>query len=448
MPGTHGFFGHLTSDQIFWKSWLDACINGRLRVWGRYNTTIVKSQALFLIDWFALKYTVGTLAPYLDEYFIRVEDKQGLLFAELSENLTSSIVEATNASALLVISNLDWYRNVLRELFASVNLNSKHCVLVRGPEYLDGLSHAELSDFEGVYLYTYKHRNFDEAFDALDQYVANGGNLIIDTGFECPESGSARLPGFFPVNETIRSSLGKEWNFTVSATSFTDGLNFSAFDPPIFMESPWTFSYAPSNSNVKPWARTILWNHGHPIIVVGNYGAGRVVWSGMNLPYHISEYKNLEEALFHKNLVEWSVQPQGYQNISCNVRRPRPEEAIIEGYENFKGILFKENAFEGWTAHLTSNGAAQELKIYRAGPDFMYVRVPSGIKPPFTVKFRYVGPLMDWFFATLSLATIIVVLDYSLLRGFVITNRVLRPIARGLRKRLVDRVRGWWYKEE
>lgn len=204
------------------------------------------------------------------------------------------------------------------------------------------------------------------------------------------------------------------------------------------MESPWTFSYAPSNSNVKPWARTILWNHGHPIIVVGNYGAGRVVWSGMNLPYHISEYKNLEEALFHKNLVEWSVQPQGYQNISCNVKRPRPEEAIIKGYENFKGILFKENAFEGWTAHLTSNGAAQELKIYRAGPDFMYVRVPSGIKPPFTVKFRYVGPLMDWFFATLSLATIIVVLDYSLLRGFVITNRVLRPIARGLRKRLVD----------
>jgi len=457
MPVTHGYFQSLTPDQNYWKNWLDSSFTGMLYVWGKYNTTIIKNQSLFLIDWFAIKYMIGredagfSLAPYLNDYFNRVDYKQDLQFAEIKENLTSPIVEATNAPAILVISDHGWYRNILRDLFASVNLNSKYYVLIRGPEYIDDLSSAELTNFDCIYLYTYKYNNFEKAFEPLDEYVVNGGHLIIDTGFECPESGSTSLPEFFPINQTVRSPLGKEWNFKVSDNSITQGVNFSAFDPPIYENSAWTLSYAPSENEVKPEARVVLQNHGHPIIVVRNYGQGRVVWSGMNLPYHISQYKNLEEVLLHKNLVNWAIQPQNDQDISFNAERLRPEEAIVEGRVEFKGVLFKENAFDGWTALLTSDGASHRLEIYHAGPDFMYVRIPKGVEAPFTVKFRYRGPLVDWFFAALSSATLLIVLDYSVFRGYIVISRVLRPIGRKIRKRLSGlsgRLRGWWLKEE
>jgi len=194
MPITHGYFQALTPDQNYWKNWLDASITGSLYVWGNYSNTIIKNQALFAIDWFAIKYVVGkeevgfSLAPYLNECFSEVEYRQNLQFAEIMENLTSPIVEATNASAVLIISEHDWYRSILRDLFASVDLNSELYIPVRGPEYIDDLSYAELNDFDCVYLYTFKYRSFDKAFELLGDYVANGGSLIIDTGFECPDS--------------------------------------------------------------------------------------------------------------------------------------------------------------------------------------------------------------------------------------------------------------------
>jgi len=456
MPITHGYFQALTPDQNYWKNWLDASITGSLYVWGNYSNTIIENQALFTIDWFAVKYLVGkeqvgfSLAPYLNEYFSKVDHRQNLQFAEIMENLASPIVEATNAPAVLVISEHDWYRSILRDLFASVNLNSESYVPVRGPEYIDDSTYAELKDFDCVYLYTYKYHSFDKAFELLGDYVADGGSLIIDTGFECPESNSSRLPEFFPINKSVRSTLGEEWDFTVSDSPITQGVNFSEFDRPIFLEGPWTLSYVPSDGEVKPGAVVVLRNRGYPVIVAWNYGNGKVVWSGMNLPFHVSEYKNLEEAVFHKNLVEWAVQPQSHQNISFSVERSRPEKVFVEGYSGFRGVLFRENAFDGWTAQLVSNGVTRKLEIYHAGPDFMYVRVPSDIQAPFTIRFRYFGSFIDWFFAMLSSITLFIVLDFSLLKGRIVVNRALRPIARKFGKplkQLVSRVREWWLKE-
>jgi len=459
MPVTHGYYAALTPDQVYWKSWLDAAFTGNLYVWGNYSTRIIKNQGLFLLNWFAIKYMVagqGTglnITQSLSESFKRTEENQGLRFIEVRENLTAPIVETTGAPAILIISNREWYKGVLRDLFASVNLNSKYYILVRGPEYIDDLSATELDGFDGVYLYTYRYRNFDRAFGLLEQYVANGGSLIIDTGLECPESGSIRLPEFFPVNETVRSPLGKEWKFKVSEGPITGGIDFSAFSPPVHVgDEPWTHSYAPSDRNVKPWANVILWNQGHPVIVIGNYGMGRIVWSGLNLPYHVATYKNLEEAELHRNLAEWLLQPPSNQSVDFNVKRPRPEEVIIEAHGNCTGVLFKENAFDGWTAQLTSKeGITYELKIHQAGPDFMYVRVPKGIHGLFTVRFVFKGILIDWFFTTLSLTTLFFILDYSLFRGCLVTNRGLSPLARRIKerwKRLARHVREWWYKEE
>ena len=166
----------------------------------------------------------------------------------------------------------------------------------------------------------------------------------------------------------------------------------------------------------------------------------------------MATYKNLEEAELHRNLAEWLLQPPNNQKVDFNVKRPRPEEVIIEAHGNSTGVLFKENAFEGWTAQLTTKeGITYDLKIYYAGPDFMYVRVPKGIHGPFTVRFVFKGAPIDWFFTTLSLTTLFLILDYSLFRGYLVTNRVLSPLARGFKawwKRLARRIREWWYKEE
>lgn len=448
-PVTHGYFQALTPDQNYWKSWLDAALTGSLGVWGKHQSSIIGNQSLFLIDWFAIKYLVGgrtvdsSLASYLNESFTRADYMQGLQYAEVTENLTAPIVEATNAPTMLIISNSDWYKNILRDLFASVNLNSKHYVPIRGSEYIDDLSYNELANFDCVYLYTYRYHSFDKAFEILDNYVANGGNLIVDTGFESSESDSTLLPSFFPINETVKSPLGEKWNFTVSSSPITQGINFADFDPPIFEDGPWTLSFAPSDKAVKPEASVVLRNWGRPVVAVWNYGEGRVTWSGLNLPYHVSYYKNLEEIMFHRNLMNWTVQPKRGNAVSFTATRPSAGEVTVKGYSGFKGILFKENAFDGWTARLISNAAVHKLKIYHAGPDFMYVRVPSGVEAPFTVRFNYVGLSVDWFFFALSSATLFVTLDYSLLRGRISVNRIGK-----LSKRLTGRTRGWWLKEE
>jgi len=430
MPVTHGYFQALTPDQNYWKSWLDAALTGSLGVGGKHQSSIVENQSLFLIDWFAIRYLVGgrtadsRLASYLNESFIRADYIQGLLYTEVAENLAAPIVEATNAPTVLIMSNNDWYRNILRNLFASVNLNSRHYVPIRGPEYIDDLSYNELTNFDCVYLYTYRYRSFDKAFELLDNYVANGGNLIVDTGFETPESDSTLLPNFFPINETVRSPLGEKWNFTASNSSITQGITFTDFDPPIFEDGPWTMSFAPSDKAVKPEASVVLRNWGHPVVAVWNYGEGRVTWSGLNLPYHVTYYKNLEEIIFHKNLLNWTVQSQSGNAVSFTATHPRSGEVTVEGHSGFKGVLFKENAFGGWAARVTSNVAVHKLKIYHAGPDFMYIRVPSGVEAPFTVRFSYVGLSVDWFFFALSSATLFVTLDYSLLKGRISVNRI------------------------
>jgi len=86
-------------------------------------------------------------------------------------------------------------------------------------------------------------------------------------------------------------------------------VNFTAFAPPRYGDYPWGVSYT-SNLTLQPWAETLVWLNGYPIIVTGEYGEGRVVWCGLNLPYHAKSYRNREEAKLLLNLLNWLSPPK------------------------------------------------------------------------------------------------------------------------------------------
>ena len=99
----------------------------------------------------------------------------------------------------------------------------------------------------------------------------------------------------FPVSRTQRGSLGERWE--------TEEADTSSFSPLIFDDgSPWDFPYTDEEA-VRPWAKVVLRQAGHPVIVSGTLGKGKVIWSGANLFYHARSYGNIEETAFIENLL-------------------------------------------------------------------------------------------------------------------------------------------------
>ncbi|MDP3998199.1 MAG: hypothetical protein Q8P89_01090, partial [bacterium] len=115
-----------------------------------------------------------------------------------------------------------------------------------------------------------------------------------------------------------------------------------------------------------------------------------------------------------------------------------PRERTIE-VSGASGVVFKEQAFDGWKATFKGKG----LKIYKTGPTspgFMYVRLPG--EESGQVRFVYGGAFDAKLYSLISVLTILFILDYLLGGKFLIAlcRRLLVPLRRGMGK--------WWEKED
>lgn len=90
-----------------------------------------------------------------------------------------------------------------------------------------------------------------------------------------------------------------------------------------------------------------------------------------------------------------------------------PEHVVLKISESAKGVLFKENYFENWEAYLISNNEKLRLTIFRAGPDFMYVRLPEAINYPAEVVFEYRQTWIELFGYITSITTLVVLILYG-----------------------------------
>ena len=427
-----------------------------------YKTHVVWLQAEnypeteFIFDWFAIN---KFLTTSLDEEIEGKYEAKPELFEFLDLNVLghttnkifeyiypSPILSLTDAPTALVISK-DAY-DVIYRSFAQGNINSRYLIPVVSKKTIDDYQIEELKNFDIIILYNYMFKDRKQAFALLDEYVRQGGGLFIESNVYVEEEG--RLPEPFPVNSIRKQSFADNWNLTVS--SEFEEIDLVSFSPPVYQEGPWG---GVIGGELKDWAQVLVSRRGEPLIVGGQLGRGRVVWSGMNLPYHALHNHNPEEARFMAKLLAWTKGKDGfeqfriigeakkdltYESEGFTARFVNPEEFRIIPKNSFKGALFKEFYFPDWQARvLLENGQSRSLPLYQAGPKMMYALVPAETKE---IIFSYHLPKSAILGRLLALMTLFFLLGWPLFRKL--------PFAFPRRRidRFKLRITGWWERDE
>lgn len=473
----------LTPEQRGGLFWLDIAMTGDtiMKVLEIDSQTAL-SNALFLIDWNGIGYFEGgregikgpSLPPssYLLEKQVfseqeevtaygrvvkynspsgkpelNLEVPEKLIFYKIDDKFTSPILTATNAPPILVTGTRAGYEDVLRVL-ASQNINSRKLIPVWGGEYIEEFSLAELKGFDAVILNQYKYHNRDKAFNILGRYVKDGGKVFIDSGGEVMDATGVDLPELFPFESSERKAAGREWDISAEFDEILAGVVTDEFGPLVFNGDEWKLTTP--IGDLRPGTKVLLAHKDKPVLVSMDYGQGRVVWSGINLFYHYSNYKKNDEAKIFNNTIAQFTDVSDHKPLDVGPRWIRPEKVSLEVSDKPRGILFKEEGYEGWSVLLRqgSGGRAKNLPIYLAGPTypgFMYVPLKNlDSSGSVTVEFSYSGKLKYWIQFFINIIAIVFIGEYAFFNGRIIGRRI---IAAG-QKIVLLRVFKWWEKEE
>lgn len=454
--------------------------------WG-YDPEAAHNTALFLLDWYAAKYlevghpnssSFNPLSSYFtDDHFqnfekvtipgrmIQFETESGepewkddgvlqLHFYELKNEFVSPIVQATNAPLFCIIGNNSDFEAANRVL-ASNNINSQILVPLHLERRIDKVSFEEMKMCDALFLYGYDYKNQQKAWSLIDRYAKEGGKVFIETGSHVKETATVdpslgllqELPVVFPIEKTKKESFGHSWGLKAEKEKYFQDVSLENFGSPTLPTEEgieeWEFSLP--EGNLREGARVVLSASGIPLVVEKKYGEGKVIWSGMNLPYHANTQKSHAENIFFKNLINELIPLEVHSSPEAKIDRVKPEKMIVEG-EEAKGILFKERAYSGWKASAQGGVLEKKLKIYKAGmahPGFIYVHLPENLRDDFKVIFSFRGSFWSYFHTIISLVISLIVLERVFLNGKIYGDRLSL-----LWSKISRRVGSWWEKEE
>ncbi len=401
IPQTDGYQqqGVLQPD---WQYWLQAA------VWSRSPNY---QEANFLLDWYAVRWVYGGL----DHAVVQRFDARPDLYQPLRPDLPSDaqafqfsksgpILSARSTRTALVIGDSASYALIVRAVALS-GFDSSVFIPIRGGQFLDDYSSADLARFSEVILYGYRVHDQARAFALLAQYVSAGGSAYVEAGnstLDASDSPPASIPGA----RIVRTTLGPAWDLQDRGSPITAGIDLSSFSPAIYQGGPWGVSYIPA-TDIAAWAQPVLTSDGRPLMVAGILGKGRVVWSGMNLPYHAQSTQNAQESELLAQLIAWSAPVSG-GDPSFQASFLNPQQRRITILTRASGVLLKETWVANW--HVTVNG--MPAHIVPAGPDFMYVPIAMGTSYPARVEFQFVRSPAEWFGDAVSIATLVGLLLY------------------------------------
>ncbi len=367
----------------------------------------------FLFDWWAVKQFFVDPTEKVDTKFSQDKaDYQYLTsdqFNVYQYNFPSPLLSSINTPSFLIVGSKISYDLIYRSL-ALGNLNSSYFIPVKGPEYIDDLDSVQLQKFPAIFLYNFKWKNKDKAQTILQDYQNSGGAIFIEENKEGWQSTQLNLTSVSAAEDV---SFGKEWQLQL--TNFGQEIikkgDFDKFSPPIFDNGPWHMRQAQSLSEED----IVLKNFDQPVLAAETKGKGRVIWSGLNFPYHILSYRNEEEADVFGQLLSWLVgkndlEPEAilkgeeneltYTTSSYIATFVNPQLWTVQLKEPAKGVLFKEAYFQNWQAFADG----KRVKLYKAGPTFMYVPLEGREKE---VKFVYKRSIfpeqISWWISVITL---------------------------------------------
>ena len=235
--------------------------------------------------------------------------------------------------------------------------------------------------------------------------------------------------------------LGENWDVEVTETNVTQDIDFSKFSTLVFDKQPWNVSHALSEDDMRENAQVILKLKGFPVIASSSEGS--VIWSGLNLPYHVIRDHNMYEATLLQNILEELTHLDQSRPASYTLEWKSPQERVIKT-DGARGVLLKEQAFPGWVAYRVENGRKTEVPIHITGPStpgFMYVFADR--EGPSTVVFRYKGDKSTKILTFLSLITIIFLIDAILFQ-----QKTITALLKFSWKKIRHPLHRWWEKDE
>jgi hypothetical protein len=262
-----------------------------------------------------------------------------------------------------------------------------------GPDLAD-ISADELRGVGGVVLYGPLPDGASPSSAAiLEAFVRNGGSLFVEAG-DTPSlttglvsSVSALLP---VTGGTYAGAVGGQWRFGSAQSPLMRNLDPDKWSPPVFAgRQPWGIQQ-PIGTNTG--STVLLRASGQPVIVSKRYGAGRVLWSGLNLPYHIVNFSNRTEARFLLGLLadsppaaaragvvqSWAVGPYRLLGRLQGV----VTGLVVTGVHGTIGL-----PDSSWSGTI----AGQTVACLPVGTSACYLPVPPGAGGSFEVDYRNSG---------------------------------------------------------
>jgi len=290
----------------------------------------------------------------------------------------------------------------------------------------------------------------------LSQYVQEGGNLFVDTGWQYwsqdwgkvddkGQSLTIVLPEVLPVKQAKWGEIGTYWrDLKVDSALLGEEVSNQGWADLVWEDKPWGMSLA-EPQDLREFARPLATAAGKVIVAGGNYGQGKVVWSGMNLFGHTSYNESDSENDFLLAVFSWLISLDQSQETDLNFERITPDKIVVQIDKTLAGerkVMFKEAMAPGWRAYLNLGGKSKELPIIKVGPGWKLVLLPEEFSTG-TLTFVYGRAAKDWLFISISILTglgMVLYLLNGLLKGAISTKLI--PIQK-VRRRLYSFKKDW-----
>jgi len=409
-----------------------------------------------LAKWFGINYIFldlknDPLGRYPSDLWEEVAKRGDLAFLRFKEG--EKLASLSDKPLILVIGSFK--RGAYTQIFRLGNkgaLPYEQFFLVEGKEKIDDYSLEELKEFDIVFLHGYSYKNQSRAWERLDKYVKEGGAIFVDTGWQYAAADweTKSAPEVLPIKVLEWTNFGKTKDFRLENKEIGGEVEVGKFAPLVWGDVPWGVS-APVG-DLRDWARPVLTVKGRSLIVAGQYGQGRVVWSGMNLVAHAQDKENKEEVKFLNSLINWLGEGKERKDLEVLVKRDYPDKVefiLTESIPAGTSLYWREAFYPDWKAVITE-GTEKKLKIYRGGPGLMLMRLPplpAGAK----VILRLRQPWFIYAAKAISLLTLIFLIGFVLEGLFWkgrLTARLATTFRIGLKKRLVKPLINFWEKDE
>ncbi|UCD92696.1 MAG: hypothetical protein JSV43_01910, partial [Methanobacteriota archaeon] len=266
------------------------------------------------------------------------------------EGFRSSFAEVIGRETILAlfVGDSDEYRNLF---LSAAMVNPNEVIPVFGGVALDGFDLEALWNFDVVYLHGFRlnsEGNVGQVSSLLSGYVENGGGLILDTGD--PGFGELRnIPEPFPVSG-IRTYKNSHLDIDQGASH---GIMANVDPEKIRRTEPYTISYALEFRNGSV---PLLCEEDRPIVTFCERGLGKVLWTGLRLPYLATSGEDEEGAKLLVNMLRFaaSTESEAPADLWANARVtfPNLDEISVEvrnaSFED--AVWVKMSYYPGWTA--------------------------------------------------------------------------------------------------